>query len=182
MTIHIKDSTRLSYRPMNLDEGHLMYELDNDELVMKYITNGKVTSMMEINQIYIPRLTQYRNLDKGWGLWNCFIKQTDKYLGWILVRPINFFTQQPNWRDIELGWRLKRNFWGQGYATEAAGHIMSALSATPNIDRFTAMAVQQNLQSIQVMKKLGMTFLKTDLLHDSDFGDQLVDYYVKEND
>lgn len=57
---------------------------------------------------------------------------------------------------VEIGWRLARPFWGQGYATEGAeawlGHAFTALDL-PEIVAFTS---QPNLRSQAVMRRLGM--------------------------
>ena len=57
---------------------------------------------------------------------------------------------------IELDWRLKRHWWGQGIATEAARAIIDVLEESPAIRAFSAIADPDNLRSIGVMKKLGM--------------------------
>ena len=59
------------------------------------------------------------------------ILATGQEIGWILVRPMDFFSSKPIWHDIELGWRFLRSTWGKGYATEAAIHIQQALAINP---------------------------------------------------
>lgn len=179
--MQVNDSDRLIYRPMTLDDHNLMFELDNDPAVMEFITDGKIPTMEEIQQIAIPRLAKYLNVEKGWGLWNAFLKDSGEYIGWVLVRPMNFFGDEPILDDIELGWRFKQSCWGKGYGTEAAKQVMTALSELPYIKRFTALAVEDNIASIKIMKKLGMIYEKTDLYKDAQFGDLEVVYYSIDN-
>jgi len=57
---------------------------------------------------------------------------------------------------VDMGWRLKREAWGKGYATEAATACLEAAHSKFNLKQVLAFATDSNLSSIQVMKKLGM--------------------------
>lgn len=176
--IQIAPTSRLRFAPMTSQDGQLMYELDNDPAVMKYITDGKVPTMEEIERVSIPRLEQYNNQQMGWGLWNAFTLDTDEFIGWVLVRPMDFFSDNRNDSDLELGWRFKQSSWGKGYATEAAMQIMKSLyQQRPEIERFSAIALPDNGASIKIMTKLGMEYIKTDMYRDKQLGDMEVVYY-----
>jgi RimJ/RimL family protein N-acetyltransferase len=162
-------TTRFELTLMSLEEKALLFELDQDPAVMEFINGGKPTSMTDIEEKFIPRLKRYLNPEKGWGLWkvvgkDCTENQRDSlagaYLGWILVRPMGFFTDSPRFDDIELGWRFKQVSWGKGVATEAASAVVSFLATQEQVNSVSAIAVEENLGSIKVMKKLGMTFVK----------------------
>ncbi|GGD76544.1 GNAT family N-acetyltransferase [Lacimicrobium alkaliphilum] len=175
----VQHSERLCYRLMDEDDDALLFELDQDPAVMQYITHGKTTSREEIRNTFIPRMLSYRNAEKGWGLWHVRIKEDDHFIGWILVRPMHFFSEQRDDQDIELGWRFKQSAWGKGYATEAARHITNAIIARDSsIRSISAIAMEDNLGSINIMGKLGMCFVKKDL-HKDPLGDMEVVYYSK---
>jgi RimJ/RimL family protein N-acetyltransferase len=57
---------------------------------------------------------------------------------------------------VEIGWRFLRDFWGRGYATEAAraacAHGFDALG----LSEIVAFTVPSNLRSRQLMLRLGM--------------------------
>ena len=59
---------------------------------------------------------------------------------------------------IEIGWRLRTEFWDQGYATEAAQACV-ALAAKLGIEELVAFTTVTNLRSQRVMQKLGMELL-----------------------
>ena len=179
--MQINDSERLTYQLMGLNSADLMYELDQDPQVLKYINHGICPTLDEIKNTFLPRLAKYYNPDKGWGLWGVYLKETGEYIGWVLVRPMDFFGDQPKWHDIELGWRFKQFTWGKGYGTEAAQQVMAALSKQPDIHYFTAIAMEENTASINIMKKLGMKYVKTDIHKDADFDDEEVVYYTVAN-
>ena len=174
--ITVADSERLSYRLMTLEDGDLFYELDQDPAVMKHINGGKGSTREDIDNVALPRLAKYLDPQKGWGLWQVNLKEQQQFLGWILVRPYLFFTAQPQWHNLELGWRFKQVTWGKGYATEAAQHILNAFQAQSDATHFCAIAEQDNVGSIAVMKKLGMQYVKSYTHHDP-MGDWDVVYY-----
>ncbi len=89
---------------------------------------------------------------------------------------MDFFNENTQWNNLELGWRFFKKNWGCGYATEAAKAIMNTLKKSPKVYRFSAIAMEENLASIHIMKKLGMKFIKKDL-HKDPLGDLEVVYY-----
>ncbi len=155
---------------MNGNDAQALWELDQDPQVMKFLNGGTPTSMEQINTMAIPRMEKYRDNVKGWGIWQVSDKTTDEYLGWVLIRPMAFFTDSPNFSDLELGWRFFQKSWGKGYATEAAIAIKDAVTASSKVTHVSALAVADNLASIAVMKKIGMTFVKA-YLHKDPIGD-----------
>ena len=93
--MHIKDSARLSYHYITEQDADFLWELDQDELVMKYINGGKKSSKEDIREIFVPRFQAYSNPALGWGLWRVETLVEKESIGWILVRPFGFFTQHP---------------------------------------------------------------------------------------
>lgn len=165
--MNIPNSQRLRFEMMTQEDGHLLFEVDQDPAVMRFINGGRASSMEEIQTILMPRLKSYTNPDKGWGLWKVSTLASEldcpsAYIGWILVRPMDFFSEAPKFNDIELGWRFKRITWGKGYATEAALAIKDMLAEQADVSHVSAVANEDNLASIGIMKKLGMEFIKRD--------------------
>lgn len=177
----IKNSNRLSYALMTCDDVDLLFQLDQDVEVMRFINGGVLTSMEEINQVYIPRMESYTNEKCGWGLWKVLIKNSGKFIGWILVRPMNFFSDSPEFDNLELGWRFSCECWGKGYATEAAESIKQALISKGNIKKLSAIAVEGNFASIKIMRKLDMKYIKTYFHEDPLFSEEVVYYEINVN-
>lgn len=59
---------------------------------------------------------------------------------------------------LETGWRLRQDAWGQGYASEAARHMVGWAFATLQPERVCAVCQPENLPSSTVMERLGMSF------------------------
>ncbi len=174
--MHIQNSTRLSFRLMGQNDAQALWELDQDPEVMQFINGGKTNSLETINEVFLPRMKAYTDTSKGWGLWQISNKITNEYLGWVLVRPMDFFTDKPNFIDLELGWRFFKKAWGQGYATEAAIAIKDAVASKTDIQYVSALALEDNIGSIGVMKKMGMDFIRK-YDHKDPLGDFIAVHY-----
>lgn len=172
----IINSKRLSYSLMTRNDADVMFQINQDPEVMRYINGGKTTSKEDIQNIFVPRMERYRNEEKGWGLWKVSTLDDLEFIGFILIRPMGFFTDSPEYKNIELGWRFIRKYWGFGYATEAAEHIKQAINKVDDIKQFTAFAMKDNSASIKIMEKLGMKYIKTDI-HKDPLGDEEVVFY-----
>ncbi|MEL6142471.1 MAG: GNAT family N-acetyltransferase, partial [Bacteroidota bacterium] len=59
---------------------------------------------------------------------------------------------------IDIGWRLKKAHWGNGYATEGAQACLEYAWNKLDAVEIYAIAVEQNLPSIRVMQKIGMSY------------------------
>lgn len=58
---------------------------------------------------------------------------------------------------VEVGWRLRREHWGKGYATEAARESLRFGFAELGLDEIVSFTSAQNTQSRRVMERIGMT-------------------------
>jgi len=180
----IPNSPRLKFSFMTRDDAEQFFELDQDVEVMRFINGGKMTTMDEIHTKSIPRLESYANRAQGWGIWKVTTladeaNNPSTFIGWILIRPMDFFSDAPQYNNLEIGWRFKKLAWGKGYATEAAKSVVDVVSAPDKITIVSAIAIEENFDSINIMKKLGMTFLKKDIHHDP-LGDMEVVFYQKQ--
>ncbi|MDG2393530.1 MAG: N-acetyltransferase, partial [Thalassotalea sp.] len=79
--MEVTNSQRLKYRQMSNQDADLFYLLDQDPLVMKYLNGGKASTYDDINNVFLPRLNSYRNIDKGWGIWKVSITESDDFIG-----------------------------------------------------------------------------------------------------
>lgn len=179
--MQIPNSNRLSYKLIDESDSEFLFQLDQNPEVMRYINGGSMTSREDIKNKFIPRHDAYKNQIKGWGLWKVTITENQQDIGWILARPMDFFSENPIWDDIELGWRFLQSTWGKGYASEAAIQIHQALAQLPENKFFSAIAMHGNDGSVGVMKKMGMKYIKSYVHSDAQLGDLDVVLYRMEN-
>ncbi|MCF2859045.1 GNAT family N-acetyltransferase [Pseudoalteromonas sp. SMS1] len=175
----ISASSRLTYRLLTAQDRDLLFALDQDPEVMRYINGGKPNTLADIDDIFVPRLEQFTNTQKGWGLWGCFLAPQKIFIGWILVRPMHFFTINRADNNLEIGWRFMQSHWGQGFASEAAQQVCTALIENQACTTLTAIALPDNLGSIKIMEKIGLVYKETKQ-HQDPLGDAEVVVYQKQ--
>lgn len=176
----IPPTPRLAFRLMGSADAPLLFELDQDPEVMRYLNDGKPSTREDIEQRFVPRMMDFTDPAAGFGLWEVRRREDDAYLGWILARQYGIGTSYHEADNVELGWRLKRHCWGQGIATEAAAAIISVLRHRPGIRVFCAIADPANVASTAVMRKLGMRYVD-DRVHRTPWREFDVAYYEMAN-
>ncbi|MCH9691158.1 MAG: GNAT family N-acetyltransferase [Gammaproteobacteria bacterium] len=169
--MRIENSLRLHYRMLDEDDRDFVFQLNKNPEVMRYINGGKPTSREEVVRDFMPRLNAYKDVDKGWGVWKVSVIATQESIGFIIVRPMNFFSDAPSFEDLEFGWRFLQPSWGKGYATEAALHIKKIFSKLPEYKYMSAIAEPENKASIRVMEKMGMQYIKSYTHCDTQLGE-----------
>ena len=101
--------------------------------------------------------------DRGWSNWAVETRETGVFIGFIgLSVPRRALPFMP---CVELGYRLAREHWGKGYATEgakAALRVGFERLMLPEIVSFTALV---NLPSRAVMERVGMSNANEDFDH-----------------
>jgi RimJ/RimL family protein N-acetyltransferase len=91
---------------------------------------------------------------EGWGFWAIEVPGVAPFIGFTGLSVPGFtahFTP-----CVEVGWRLARAHWGQGYATEAARSAVSYGFDALGLRELVAFTVPANLRSQAVMARLGM--------------------------
>jgi RimJ/RimL family protein N-acetyltransferase len=87
---------------------------------------------------------------------------TRRFLGWFQLqdeRGLALGAQaDPARTEVEIGYRLRPDAWGQGFATEGAGALLADALERPEVVRVYAHALHGNAGSIRVMQEIGMTF------------------------
>lgn len=78
----------------------------------------------------------------------------------------------PQFEETELGWALCRDAWGRGYATESARACAEWGFSQFDMPYLTAMIAPENVRSVRVAERLGLTPLRDDVL----LGDPVVVY------
>jgi ribosomal-protein-alanine N-acetyltransferase len=97
---------------------------------------------------------------RGWGLWAVEVVGGAPFVGFVGLAEPQFdahFTP-----CVEVGWRLAREHWGRGYATEAARAVVAFGFDELALDEIVALTTAANVHSRRVMDRLGMTHDQTD--------------------
>lgn len=152
------ETQRFTLRPVTDTDRDFYLELDSDPEVMRYLTNG-IPTTPEQAQAAIERTVKIFEKHQGqFGIWLAFEKLTGEYVGWVLFRPDK--KDPDNTSVIELGYRLKQKWWGQGVATELSQHMLDYGFNQLKVPEIYAITALHNAGSQGVMKKIGMSFVK----------------------
>lgn len=89
----------------------------------------------------------------GLCFWVVERRDDGAFLGFCGIKPGERFLEG----ETEIGWRLARHAWGQGYAREAAEASLAWGWANLAVPRITAITVPANMRSWGLMERLGMT-------------------------
>lgn len=71
-----------------------------------------------------------------------------------------------NFSKLEIGYRLKKEFWGKGYATEVSKKLIQYAINSLDVSEVWALSMKANKASQKVMKKCGLEFFREDIYED----------------
>lgn len=142
---------RLILRAWRPDDHEPFAALNADPEVMRHFpaTLSRVESdaLAAICQDEIARL--------GFGLWAIERREDGAFLGFTGLRRLA--ASNPLAPGVEAAWRLSRQAWGQGYASEAARAAINDGFLRLGLERVVAFTATVNLPSQAVMARIGMT-------------------------
>lgn len=98
--------------------------------------------------------------EHGFGLWAVEIPEVAPCIGFVGLYPVTFdshFTPA-----VEVGWRLGKEWWGSGYATEAGRAALAFGFDEIGLDEIVSFTAVANERSQRVMERLGMTHNSAD--------------------
>ena len=158
------ETERLILRRFTEDDAEELIALNADPEVMRYL--GPVKPPEETTGSILPRFLSYYDKGDDYGFWIAVEKATGEWLGWFHLRP----EREPPF-EMEVGYRLKRSAWGNGFATEGTRALIAKAFDELHVDRVVAIADEPNIASRRVMEKSGMRLVRRYVGHDPDTGD-----------
>ncbi|MBJ8554065.1 GNAT family N-acetyltransferase [Acinetobacter bereziniae] len=149
-----------------LETEHLILRQWKESDYLPFINMGKDPEVMK----YFPKnltedesikiiqtVTEILNRNK-WGIWAVELKENHKFIGFIGLhdQPLQFDFSP----CVEIAWRLAKEYWGNGYATEGAKAVLQYAFNVLDLDKIVSFTAITNKSSEAVMKKIGMTKVK----------------------
>lgn len=143
------ETERLLLKLLKAEDIELFVDLDSDPEVMRYLTGGAPQSR-EHYEKRVPELLTYMAQNPGLGLWPTYLKESNEFIGWYILRHM------PDGGEVEVGFRLKKKFWGNGYSTEVGRALIKHGFETIGLEKIAAIVSHENLASQAVIKKIGL--------------------------
>lgn len=152
---------RLILRQWRTSDREPFAQLNADPRVMEYFPNllDRATSNALADRI------EANIRDRGWGFWAVELQSTQEFIGFVgLNVPA---VELPFSPCVEVGWRLGFQYWGKGYATEAAKGALQIGFEVLQLDEIVSFTAVQNWRSRAVMERLNMREMPETFLHPS---------------
>jgi len=142
---------RLELRQWRDEDLEPFAALNADPETMRYFPAPRSREQSDA----LARHARHQIEEEGWGLWAVEVVGGASFIGFVgLARPSfeEHFTPA-----VEVGWRLGRQHWGNGYATEAGRAVVGHAFEDLGLNRVYAFCFSRNMASRRVLEKIGMT-------------------------
>jgi RimJ/RimL family protein N-acetyltransferase len=147
------ETERLILRNWREDDSEPFVRHTNTPEVMRWLGGVKPPELLR--QVVVDRFMRWQ--DKlGFTFWVVERKRDCELLGFCGIK-IADDSGSPVEGEYEIGWRLRRDSWGQGYAKEAAAASLDRLFGHTPAERVVSLTVAGNEPSWGLMERLGMT-------------------------
>jgi RimJ/RimL family protein N-acetyltransferase len=101
--------------------------------------------------------------ERGWSNWAVELQDSGEFIGFVgLSIPKRKLPCSP---CVEIGWRLKREAWGKGYATEGAKECLRIGFKDLDLEEVVSFTSLLNCPSIKVMERIGLRNANADFEH-----------------
>lgn len=159
--IHTK---RLLMRKPTIEDVDQFYNILKKEAVGKWLAKSRGMSKEEVND-YIRQLISHWE-QNDFGVWLLCNSETGKVLGHCGLRKVD------ETRETEIMYLLDPEYWGNGYASEAAQASIQYATEIMNLKRIIARVKEANENSKKLLRNLGFTYT-----HDVDHSGRLLSYF-----
>lgn len=144
-------SDRLGFRNWREDDIQEMIDINSDAEVMAFFPS------IQDEQQTIAFIKRMQNQFHERGYCYYAVDRLDKevFIGFI---GLSWQTYQADFTPcVDIGWRLKKTEWNQGFATEGAKRCLDYAFKELEIKTVFAIAPKVNVKSIRIMEGIGMT-------------------------
>jgi ribosomal-protein-alanine N-acetyltransferase len=136
---------RLLLREFKPEDAQGFYELNTDPEVIRYTGDPPFVSV-EAARTFIQDYDAYAK--HGIGRWAVIEEATGDFVGFCGLKKHED-------GEVDLGYRLRRDRWGRGYATEAAQRCIEYAFKELKLKSLIGRVAKDNHSSIRVLEKLG---------------------------
>lgn len=150
------ETERLVLRPFREVDVTALFELSQDPEVVRYVGDRRIPTLQESWRGVAGMLGHWAL--RGYGQWAIEERRSGRFIGRAgIINPAG-------WPGPEVGYLLGKDWWGHGYATEAARAAMDWGFEHAGFGELISLIFAENTRSIAVATRLGETLRgETDL-------------------
>lgn len=161
-------TARLDLVPLADEHLELEVELDSDAEVMRFLW-GRARTREEVERNHHDRVVRGWVVD-GLGMWVGFLRGADeapqavapreRFVGLWMLTPPHGPSQDRVPGEADLGYRVMRRHWRQGYAGEGSRELLRHGFEVVGLTRIFAQTMAVNAGSRATMTSIGMQFVR----------------------
>jgi RimJ/RimL family protein N-acetyltransferase len=139
---------RLLLRRWRDDDREPFAAMNADPIVTEYLAGPRPRDRSDA---FMDRIERHWD-EHGWGLWAVEVPGVAPFIGYVGLWPAPVVADGA----VEVGWRLAREHWGNGYATEAALEALRFGFTDLDLGEIVSFTVVNNVRSRRVMERIGL--------------------------
>lgn len=150
MSIEPLETERLILREWKDEDRSIFARMNGDPMIMEHMP--RALDEKASNKL-VDRFQKHFK-EHGYGLYACERKSDGAFMGFVGLETV--IIDVPFKPAVEIAWRLDYEYWGHGYATEAAQRVLQHAFEELNLKEIVAFSVHDNARAIHIIEKLGM--------------------------
>lgn len=131
-------------------------QLADSSLKIAALSGGFMNANFWVRSILPKVVAMNKRYENQLGLFAAIDKATQDFIGWFILRPDKKTPDDTT--NLEIGYRLKQRYWGQGFGTEASLALVEKARLQFGTRRIYAEAMPANFASIRIIEKIGLHF------------------------
>jgi RimJ/RimL family protein N-acetyltransferase len=159
------ETRRLRLRVFEPADVDALAEVNSDPEVMSHTGDGNPVSHEETEKRLRAYIEHWRQ--HGFGLRAAIHKRDHAFIGFCGLQFV------AGTQEIEVGFRLAKQYWGRGLATEATTAVIRHGFEVLGLNRIIGLAHPANVASQRVLEKSGLTYAKN-----AHYYEHVVRYYA----
>jgi ribosomal-protein-alanine N-acetyltransferase len=148
----VLETKRLILREILNSDFDELYRMNSNPTIMRYVGDGSTRNHQQMTR-EVGMLISHYIRKPGFGIWATILKDTDVFVG------ASGLVYYDNTSEIEIGYRMLKEYWNRGYATEASLGLLDYGFKSLELNKIVGSAHVENLASRRVMEKIGMTHI-----------------------
>lgn len=145
------ETPRLILRPFTQADIQPSFEMEQNPDISKYTMDGGVKTLQQVSKL-INRVINEDYVKYGFGRLAIEYKATGEFIGF---SGLKYMLEMD---EVDLGYRIRKDLWGKGIATEAATASLQFGFEELGLEKIIAFIIPENVKSKRVLEKLGFSY------------------------